>query len=449
MKKKSRKDPLDKEKHILFMNSGGVCAFPGCGKKLVENPTDKDDAAIIGEIAHIVADSRQGPRGKDPLSVTDRAKHPNLILLCREHHRIIDSQFNTYSISVLRQMKHDHERWVEKALTQAPAKSTFQLKHEKIQSTLLPITHLPQAVFAAPCAFTEREREEVKTRIKYPPRKENDDSYLLAPFYLRDNRLYAFQDLEQPNPFSSVIDSNKVTRYRSTELWEDPDWKRLYIGLLNSSLYKHAGRLKVWFLPKHKRFYFPVLEEGVERSVTYRSPNREEQDRQVAWEPKFKHSGEGKGYWFHLAARLNFHQMDDKQWCLSIRPERHLTEDGTIELPPETIGRRVTKIKAKMYNDIYFNEIVFWRDYLSQGQPRFVFDYGNQKAVIDVQLVTFDVDWIGIEGDDKAFKNEVYPEDLFTRAERDESITGEDLDWDELKEEDDETLQDDEIEIPF
>ncbi|MEK6279364.1 MAG: hypothetical protein AABN95_03345 [Acidobacteriota bacterium] len=443
----SRKDPRDKEKHVLFMNSGGVCAFPKCGKKLVENPTPQDDAAIIGEIAHIVAGSRQGPRGNEPLEEAEREKHPNLILLCRDHHKIVDSQVNTYSVAVLRQMKNDHEGWVDKALRKASATSPVQLKHEKIQSTLLSVTHLPQAVFSAPCGFNSQEREEVKQRIIYPARKEGDP-YEIAPFYLRDDRLYAFQDLKHPNPFSSVIDSSKVIRYRSTELWEDPDWKRLYIALLNGSLYKHTGRLQVRFLPEHKRFYFPVLEEGVERSVTYRSPNREEQNRQVAWEPKFKHSGEGKGYWFHLAARLYFHQMDDKQWFLSIRPERHLTKDGTTELPPETIGRRVTKIKAKMYNDAYFNEIVFWRDFLSQGQPRFVFDYGSQKAIIDVQLVTFDVDWVGIEDDDKPFKNEVYPEDLFTLADRDESLTGEELDWEEWQEAD-EAVQDDEVEIPI
>lgn len=445
----SRKDISLPEKHILFMNSGGICAFPTCNKKLVENPTLQDDATIVGEIAHIVADSRQGPRGNEPLSEPNRGKHPNLILLCREHHKIIDSQFNTYSVAVLKQMKYNHERWVSEQLTKSQTKPVIELKHEKIQSTLLPITHLPQAVFAAPCSFNQQERDEVKKRIIYPPRKNNNEPYVLAPFYLKDKKLYAFQNLNESNPFSSVIDSNKVEKYRSVELWEDPDWKRLYINLLNSSLYKHTGRLQVHYIPEHKRFYFPVLEYGIERTVTYRSPNKEEQDRQVAWEPKFRHSGEGKGYWFHLAAKLTFHQMDKKQWCLSIRPERHLTKDSKIELPPEKIGRKVTKIKAKMWNDIYFNEIVFWRDYLSQGQPRFVFDYGNQKAVIKVQLTTFNVDWIGIKGDDKPFKNEAYPEDLFTITELDESITGEELDWDEWEDEEDEALQDEEIEIPF
>jgi hypothetical protein len=436
----------DKEKHIVFMNSGGICAFPKCGAKLVEDPTPEDDAAIVGEVAHIIADSRQGPRGRENLSEADRQKHTNLILLCRKHHRIVDLQVNTYSVAVLRQMKVDHEAWVSRQLTKEHHHEPKKLKHEKIQSTLLRITHLPQAVFGAPCGFGPSERDEVKERIVYQPRTSDNDPYEYAPFYLMDNKLFAFQNLQQQNPFSAVIDSTKVRQYRSTEMWADPDWRRVYVALLNGSLCKHAGRLDVRYLPEHKRFYFPVLEEGVERSVVYRSPNREEQDRQVAWEPKFKHSGEGKGYWFHLASRLSFHQMDDKQWFLSIRPERHLTEDGTTELPPEKIGRRVTRIKARMFNDIYFNEIVFWRDYLSQGQPRFVFDYGSQKAVIDAQLVTFDVDWIGIEGDEKPFKNEVYPEDLFTLSQREDSIAGEELEWDELTDEDEE-VQDEDTEI--
>jgi len=88
-----------------------------------------------------------------------------------------------------------------------------------------------------------------------------------------------------------------------------------------------------------------------------------------------------------------------------------------------------------MYNDKYFNEIVFWRDFLSHGLPRFTFDYGNQKTVIDIQLVTFDVDWLGIPGDDKPFKNEVYEEDLFTIGEWSESLSGEELEWEEWEDE--------------
>lgn len=430
-----RKEPSAKEKHIVYMASGGFCAFPTCKKKLVEKPTGKDDAAIIGELAHIVSDSRQGPRGGEKLSEADRAKHPNLLLLCSEHHTIVDTQLHTYSVAVLRQMKADHESWVEKSLSKPVPEETKPLIAEKIQSTVLKVSALPQAIFSAPCAFGESQYDEVKSRVIHPKREKETDPYILTPFVLKEGRLFAFQDLSVPNPFSSVIDSNKVKQYKATEMWSDPDWKRVYINLLNRSLYKYAGHLQVRYDPEHKRFYFPVLADGVERTVKYRSPNRDEQDRQVAWEPKFRHDGSGKGFWFHLAAGLKFHQVDDLQWCLSVRPERHLTKDGTEPLPPAKIGRKVTKLKAKMYNDKYFGEIVFWRDFLSQGQPRFVLEYGNQNAVIEVQLITFEVAWVGIRGDEKEFKNEVYEEDLFTLSEWSESFSGEELEWEEWEDE--------------
>lgn len=431
----ARKEPSSKEKHIVYMASGGFCAFPTCKKKLVEKPTGKDDAAIIGELAHIVSDSRQGPRGGEKLSEADRAKHPNLLLLCTEHHTIVDTQLHTYSVAVLRQMKADHESWVEKRLSKATPVEPRPLITEKIQSTVLKVSALPQAVFSAPCAFGESQYDEVKSRVIHPKSDKETDPYILTPFVLKGGRLFAFQDLSASNPFNSVIDSNKVKQYKATEMWDDPDWMRVYINLLNRSLYKYAGHLQVRYDPEHKRFYFPVLEDGKERTVTYRSPNRDEQDRQVAWEPKFRHDGSGKGFWFHLAAGLKFHKVDDLQWCLSIRPERHLTKDGTEPLPPAKIGRKVTKLKAKMYNDKYFGEIVFWRDFLSQGQPRFVLEYGNQNAVVEVQLITFDVSWVGIPGDEKEFKNEVYEEDLFTLSEWSESFSGEELEWEEWEDE--------------
>ncbi len=421
------------------MNSAGRCSFKDCRKKLVEEATTKDDAAKVCEIAHIVADSRQGPRGGEALSDSDRAKHPNLILLCLEHHKIIDSQVRTFSVAVLRQMKKDHENWVANSLSAKIEVVKPTLVSERIQSTILPVLAMPQAVFSAPCSFGEDQFDEVKRRVHVPKREKETDPYILAPFALKEGRLFAFQTLSDPNPFSDVIDSTKVKQLRSWEMWDDPDWKRVYVNLLNRSLYKFTGSLHIRYDPEHKRFYFPVLETGQERTVSYRPPNKAEQERKVAWEPKFKHDGSGKGFWYHLAAGLRFHQVDDRQWCLSIRPERHLTKDGEEPLPSDKIGRKVTKLKAKMYNDKYFGEIVFWRDFLSQGTPRFILNYGSQQTVIDVTLVPFDVEWIGIPGDEKPFKNEVYEDDLFTLVERSESLSGDELEWEEWE---DETVQD-------
>ncbi|MGI8544410.1 MAG: HNH endonuclease, partial [Aridibacter sp.] len=152
-----------KDRNLLYIDSGGICAFPDCPQRLVESETDVDEATILGEAAHIVAESVQGPRGKEVINEEDRNKHTNLILLCRKHHKIIDSQPRTYSVAVLRQMKAEHQKRIQTALQKKEYSST-ELVHERIQSTLLPITHLPQVLFSAPCSFDQSEIDEVKKR---------------------------------------------------------------------------------------------------------------------------------------------------------------------------------------------------------------------------------------------------------------------------------------------
>ena len=43
--------------------------------------------------------------------------YENLILLCRVHHKTVDDQPNHYTVNRLRQIKSEHEEWVEERLT--------------------------------------------------------------------------------------------------------------------------------------------------------------------------------------------------------------------------------------------------------------------------------------------------------------------------------------------
>lgn len=51
--------------------------------------------------------------------------------------------------------------------------------------------------------------------------------------------------------------------------------------------------------------------------------------------------------------------------------------------------------------------------------------------VIGTQFLSFGVDWPGIPGDDKAFKNQAYADDLFTLGEFAQAVDGESFDWEE------------------
>jgi len=71
-----------------------------------------DRAAIVGEIAHIVANSDTGPRADPTFPKDQRNKYENLILLCPNDHTPVDKQDSTFTVQDLRSWKNEHERWV-------------------------------------------------------------------------------------------------------------------------------------------------------------------------------------------------------------------------------------------------------------------------------------------------------------------------------------------------
>lgn len=92
--------PLEKTIRRLFALSGNVCAFPGCSLPIVE-----DGGTVTGEICHIRAQSRGGPRFDETQSEADRHTFDNLILLCRRHHKIVDAEPDLYSVDALQEIK--------------------------------------------------------------------------------------------------------------------------------------------------------------------------------------------------------------------------------------------------------------------------------------------------------------------------------------------------------
>jgi hypothetical protein len=69
-------------------------------------------------MAHIVASSDDGPRGDESVSDTERNRYENLILLCPNHHEEVDAEIERFTSDVLREIKAQHEAWVERQLAQ-------------------------------------------------------------------------------------------------------------------------------------------------------------------------------------------------------------------------------------------------------------------------------------------------------------------------------------------
>ena len=109
----------DVDRKLLWARSGDECAFPGCTQRLTVAPDGTENVTssrpvVLGEEAHIVGEEDDGPRGDASVPIGERNAYPNLILLCPNHHTLIDKDHGThFSVDQLLKMKSDHEILVE------------------------------------------------------------------------------------------------------------------------------------------------------------------------------------------------------------------------------------------------------------------------------------------------------------------------------------------------
>ncbi|HEY0829285.1 MAG TPA: hypothetical protein VGE40_14385, partial [Bacilli bacterium] len=102
---------------VLFALSGNQCAHPECINTVTEPATEKSDVLVTAHICHIYAISKSGPRGKVSLTEKELNSPENLILLCQNHHVVVDGQHETYPAEMLKVWKKTHESKMQKRLS--------------------------------------------------------------------------------------------------------------------------------------------------------------------------------------------------------------------------------------------------------------------------------------------------------------------------------------------
>jgi hypothetical protein len=104
----------DRAKLRLWIAAGGRCEYLGCNQRLF-----RDDLTLAkmnrAYIAHIVADSPNGPRGDQVLSAKLAKELSNLMLLCDTHHRLIDEEDVVgHPVELLTAFKKQHEDRIDR-----------------------------------------------------------------------------------------------------------------------------------------------------------------------------------------------------------------------------------------------------------------------------------------------------------------------------------------------
>ena len=113
---------------ILIARAGGRCQFENCNKNVFLDEVTLDDTND-SNVAHIIASSPDGPRGSEKESFEMSNKIENLMLMCLDHHHLIDEkgQECIYTVERLREMKAAQEVRVQKMLDNLNADVTTMI----------------------------------------------------------------------------------------------------------------------------------------------------------------------------------------------------------------------------------------------------------------------------------------------------------------------------------
>lgn len=105
----ARLEPKKDVVRNIALKSGNKCSFPNCNEEILN-----DEDKYIGQLAHIEAAEPNGPRYNQNQTDEERRAEDNLMFMCYKHHKIIDNDTKTYTVQILKDMKHDHETTMNK-----------------------------------------------------------------------------------------------------------------------------------------------------------------------------------------------------------------------------------------------------------------------------------------------------------------------------------------------
>lgn len=122
----------EKSIKLLWSNAAGRCSFTDCNERLTVEQAAHSAPHTLGEMAHIKGKKKGSNRYDETQTDSKRDSYENLILLCPNHHTLIDKSENeeTFSVDVLLNMKRNHETTISRRLDSAQISDAKELKDQ-------------------------------------------------------------------------------------------------------------------------------------------------------------------------------------------------------------------------------------------------------------------------------------------------------------------------------
>lgn len=191
----------------LFALSRNRCAYPNCATPIVD-----PSGAIVGDVCHIRAAKNGGPRYDASQSEEARHSYDNLILLCKNHHQIVDAIPDTYEAQLLMDMRDSHADRGPVELT-PDASSQASLLYRALLDGLI-CQHLTQIMVNSANSVQAKTINTVviKTAARKPPTIQPADGAVAHHLHMRNYVLHLierYQDYQKAD--ASKQGSGKYT----------------------------------------------------------------------------------------------------------------------------------------------------------------------------------------------------------------------------------------------
>ncbi|MFH5804457.1 SAVED domain-containing protein [Alienimonas sp. DA493] len=161
----------------LWGRAAGRCQYDGCNERLDLDllTNHRMNRAFL---AHFVADSPDGPRGHPELSERLKSDIDNLMLLCADHHKLIDvDEVETHPVERLTDMKRRHEERIALATAVRPERQSHVLLYgAKIGAHDAPLGFRQAAEAMVPDRYPAENRA-IELGLKNAVRQDDESGY--------------------------------------------------------------------------------------------------------------------------------------------------------------------------------------------------------------------------------------------------------------------------------
>jgi hypothetical protein len=259
--------------------------------------------------------------------------------------------------------------FVEKFSAEFKTRVNFDVE-EFLVSNALRVKTFPRSIYKYKAKF--KTKKTIFEKIK------NAD----APhFVVKGEDLYTFREIKDCKEFcKEILDDSNPSTIHFQNIKISLDLTNIFLELFYEHIKHDLRGKKLYYSKDYHRYYFHLKESEDLLEVDTKTRRRDtEKKKKVV---TYHEYGRTKKIVFfrHLAVELKIKLIDDGFWII-VNPKYLFTKDRKEPLEPKLITRYTNYLTAREFNDVYLNNLHFWKTYLFKGAKEWEI-YANNKTNI-------------------------------------------------------------------